>query len=55
VGRLIPAGTGLAYHEERQKRRAVEVSETDELEELLGAAVLEEDTSSADTEEAASA
>lgn len=24
VGRLIPAGTGLAYHEERKKRRLVE-------------------------------
>ena len=24
VGRLIPAGTGLAYHEERRKKRAGE-------------------------------
>ncbi len=27
VGRLIPAGTGLAYHEERKKRREVESPE----------------------------
>ena len=26
VGRLIPAGTGLAYHEQRRKRRAIDVS-----------------------------
>jgi DNA-directed RNA polymerase subunit beta' len=24
VGRLIPAGTGLAYHEQRRKRRAAD-------------------------------
>ena len=27
VGRLIPAGTGLTYHEERKRRRALETSE----------------------------
>jgi DNA-directed RNA polymerase subunit beta' len=26
VGRLIPAGTGLAYHEERKRKRALEES-----------------------------
>ncbi|MGY6278209.1 DNA-directed RNA polymerase subunit beta' [Methylomonas sp. MgM2] len=26
VGRLIPAGTGLAYHEQRRKRRAIDVN-----------------------------
>ena len=36
VGRLIPAGTGLAYHEERRRSRAEEVTKAQELEELLG-------------------
>jgi DNA-directed RNA polymerase subunit beta' len=36
VGRLIPAGTGLAYHEERRRERAEQASRTQELEELLG-------------------
>jgi DNA-directed RNA polymerase subunit beta' len=26
VGRLIPAGTGLAYHEERKRKREAEIS-----------------------------
>jgi len=26
VGRLIPAGTGLAYHEQRRKKRIEEVA-----------------------------
>ncbi|MFT5111286.1 MAG: DNA-directed RNA polymerase subunit beta' [Parasphingorhabdus sp.] len=55
VGRLVPAGTGLAYHEERKRRRNEVVSETDELEALLGAAVMEEDVVRVETEEVASA
>jgi DNA-directed RNA polymerase subunit beta' len=45
VGRLIPAGTGLAYHEQRRKKRQVEMApeveapvqsvDTDEVEEAL--------------------
>ncbi|MDH3638880.1 MAG: DNA-directed RNA polymerase subunit beta', partial [Gammaproteobacteria bacterium] len=35
VGRLIPAGTGLAYHEERRRKRAEAVTKAQELEELL--------------------
>ncbi len=35
VGRLIPAGTGLAYHEERRRKRAEATSKTEELEQLL--------------------
>ena len=34
VGRLIPAGTGLAYHEERRRKREEEVPEDQELVEL---------------------
>jgi DNA-directed RNA polymerase subunit beta' len=36
VGRLIPAGTGLAFHEERRKARLENVSKNQELEDLLG-------------------
>ena len=35
VGRLIPAGTGLAFHEERRRRRAEVVAEDNEREELI--------------------
>ena len=35
VGRLIPAGTGLAYHEERRQRRQEEASEQHEMDELV--------------------
>ncbi|CAG1020336.1 partial DNA-directed RNA polymerase subunit beta', partial [Methylococcales bacterium] len=31
VGRLIPAGTGLAYHEQRRKRRSAEASSDSDL------------------------
>ena len=34
VGRLIPAGTGLAYHEERRRKREEQVTEDQELVEL---------------------
>ena len=34
VGRLIPAGTGLAYHEERKRKREEKVTEKPELVEL---------------------
>ena len=34
VGRLIPAGTGLAYHEERRRKREEQVTEDPELVEL---------------------
>jgi DNA-directed RNA polymerase subunit beta' len=39
VGRLVPAGTGLAYHDERRKRKSKSARQADELEELLGRAV----------------
>ena len=35
VGRLIPAGTGLAFHEERRRRRAEVVAEDNEREEMI--------------------
>jgi DNA-directed RNA polymerase subunit beta' len=38
VGRLIPGGTGLAYHEERRQRRQEAVGEQQELDELVFAA-----------------
>ena len=36
VGRLIPAGTGLAYHEERRRLREEDANNASELEQLLG-------------------
>ena len=36
VGRLIPAGTGLAFHEERKRDRLESIQKNQELEELLG-------------------
>jgi DNA-directed RNA polymerase subunit beta' len=36
VGRLIPAGTGLAFHEERKRARLEDISKNQELEDLLG-------------------
>ncbi len=42
VGRLIPAGTGLAYHDERRRKRAEAVSKAEELEQLLGGTPAEE-------------
>jgi DNA-directed RNA polymerase subunit beta' len=35
VGRLIPAGTGLAYHQERKRRRSEGKEEAKELAESL--------------------
>ncbi|KAA3622126.1 MAG: DNA-directed RNA polymerase subunit beta', partial [Proteobacteria bacterium] len=56
VGRLIPAGTGLAYHDERRKRKSKSARQADELEELLGKAVLSADSTLGDEgDEAASA
>ena len=37
VGRLIPAGTGLAYHNERRRRREAEVSFMEEIAEVTAA------------------
>ncbi|MEJ2176747.1 MAG: DNA-directed RNA polymerase subunit beta' [Gammaproteobacteria bacterium] len=37
VGRLIPAGTGLAFHEDRKRNRSESLQKNQELEELLGA------------------
>ena len=34
VGRLIPAGTGLAHHEERRRRRQEQTQEEGDIEEL---------------------
>ncbi len=42
VGRLIPAGTGLAFHQDRKRDRQTSALESKELEELLG--VPENDT-----------
>jgi DNA-directed RNA polymerase subunit beta' len=36
VGRLIPAGTGLAFHEERKRNRIENIKKNQELEDLLG-------------------
>ncbi len=36
VGRLIPAGTGMAHHEERRRKRREEAEKASELEQLLG-------------------
>ena len=41
VGRLIPAGTGLAYHEERRRRREERVSGEAEVAELTFASSTE--------------
>ena len=35
VGRLIPAGSGLAFHEERRRRRAERAAEDNEREEMI--------------------
>ncbi len=57
VGRLIPAGTGLAYHEERRRKRAEAVTKAQELEELLSGVSEEagDDSAPASDTEAASA
>jgi DNA-directed RNA polymerase subunit beta' len=47
VGRLIPAGTGLAYHEERRRKRAEAVTKAQELEELLSGVSAEQTGDSA--------
>ena len=45
VGRLIPAGTGLAFHEERKRSRLEDSQKNQELEELLaGTSSAEEET-----------
>jgi len=48
VGRLIPAGTGLAYHAERKKRREQEAGEAtvsaQEIEEALTQALMADDS-----------
>jgi DNA-directed RNA polymerase subunit beta' len=36
VGRLIPAGTGLAFHEKRKRTRIENIQKNQELEDLLG-------------------
>ncbi len=36
VGRLIPAGTGLAFHEERKRNRVESIQKNQELDDLLG-------------------
>ena len=42
VGRLIPAGTGLAYHEERRHQRQEAASEKQEMDDLVFGATGEE-------------
>jgi DNA-directed RNA polymerase subunit beta' len=61
VGRLIPAGTGLAYHNERKERREAgeleefQVRSSDEIEAELQEALAQELTGQGDTGEAADA
>ena len=50
VGRLIPAGTGLAYHQERKQRRMENQQEEQELEELLNTATEESVAASGDAD-----
>ncbi|WP_018873922.1 DNA-directed RNA polymerase subunit beta' [Thioalkalivibrio sp. ALJ16] len=47
VGRLIPAGTGLAYHKERRRKRALEMPEFDTVEEAP-AVTADSETATAD-------
>ena len=51
VGRLIPSGTGLAYHEDRRRRHALgeESLEPEAVEAALASALAEEDAPSAQT------
>jgi DNA-directed RNA polymerase subunit beta' len=50
VGRLIPAGTGLAHHEERRRRKQAKTKGDGEIEELAILEKLTEDTESAPAE-----
>ena len=52
VGRLIPAGTGLAYHEERRRKRQDQATRASELDALLSGGGATE-TAVEDAEEAA--
>ena len=54
VGRLIPAGTGLAYHEERRRLREEDANNASELEQLLGGEPDLEAANEADAEESES-
>jgi DNA-directed RNA polymerase subunit beta' len=45
VGRLIPAGTGLAFHEDRKRSRLESIQKNQELEELLSSSDKELDES----------
>jgi DNA-directed RNA polymerase subunit beta' len=45
VGRLIPAGTGLAFHEDRKRSRLENIQKKQELEELLSNSDKEPDES----------
>jgi DNA-directed RNA polymerase subunit beta' len=50
VGRLIPAGTGLAHHEERRRRKQAKTKGDGEIEELAILEKLTEDTESTPVE-----
>ena len=50
VGRLIPAGTGLAHHEERRRRKQAKTKGDGEIEELAILEKLTEDTESTPAE-----
>jgi DNA-directed RNA polymerase subunit beta' len=50
VGRLIPAGTGLAHHEERRRRRQEKAKGDGEIEELGILENLTEENSSSPAE-----
>ena len=52
VGRLIPAGTGLAHHEERRRRRQEQTQEEGDIEELAILENLTEDKEESQAEAA---
>jgi DNA-directed RNA polymerase subunit beta' len=52
VGRLIPAGTGLAHHEERRRRRQEQTQDEGDIEELAILENLTEDKEDSSAEAA---
>ena len=52
MGRLIPAGTGLAHHEDRRRRKQEQAQQDSDIEEL---AILENLTEEAEAETAEAA
>lgn len=50
VGRLIPAGTGLSFHQERKRSRIEKANKNQEIEALLGSPSPEEENPDAETQ-----